>query len=57
MHKLKYTKNVVKEAIRLSILAPWGARINYENDTEFPNGEIIPKGTPMVLSYGYLLQD
>ncbi|KAK2558775.1 Cytochrome P450 20A1 [Acropora cervicornis] len=46
---------VIDETLRVSVLAPWGARI-HEFDLQV--GEyIIPKETPMLLPFGVVLQD
>lgn len=53
--ELKYTRQVIDETLRVSVLAPWGARI-HEFDLQV--GEyIIPKETPMLLPFGVVLQD
>jgi len=53
--ELKYTRQVLDETMRASVLAPWGARI-HEFDLQV--GEfVIPKETPILLPFGIVLQD
>lgn len=52
---LKYTRQVIDETLRASVLAPWGARVH---DFDLQVGEyVIPKETPILLPFGVLLQD
>ncbi|KAJ8024894.1 Cytochrome P450 20A1 [Holothuria leucospilota] len=50
-----YIRQVVNESLRLSVLAPWGARVQ-EIDVHL-GGYIIPKGTPVITALGVVLQD
>ncbi|XP_077978290.1 cytochrome P450 20A1-like [Glandiceps talaboti] len=54
--KLVYTKQVLDEAMRCSILAPFAARVNYDRDMRVL-GYTIPKGTGVVHALGVVLQD
>lgn len=53
--KLRYMKQVLNESLRLSALAPWGAKVQ-ELDIEL-GGHIIPKGTSIITALGVVLQD
>ncbi|KAL9966277.1 hypothetical protein ACROYT_G024326 [Oculina patagonica] len=53
--ELKYTRQVLDETLRASVLGPWGARIN---EFDLQVGEfVIPKETPILLPFGIVLQD
>lgn len=53
--ELKYTRQVIDETLRASVLAPWGARVH---DFDLQVGEYaIPKETPILLPFGVVLQD
>lgn len=53
--ELTYTRQVIDETLRASVLAPWGARV-HEYDLQV--GEfVIPKETPILLPFGVVLQD
>ena len=59
--KLQYCKQVITESLRLSSLAPWSARVNYEEDMLLNccnNKEekvLIPKGMAFVIGQGVAL--
>ncbi|KAJ8024896.1 Cytochrome P450 20A1 [Holothuria leucospilota] len=50
-----YMKQVINESLRLSVLAPWGAKV--QNDDIELGGYVIPKGTPVITALGVVLQD
>lgn len=53
--KLTYTRQVIDESMRCSVLAPYAARCQ-DLDVEI-GGHIIPKGTPVVHALGVVLHD
>ena len=50
-------RNMLDETLRLSVLAPWGARVNYRGPTELPGGYVVEKGVPILTPFGVLLRD
>eukprot|EP00794_Sanderia_malayensis_P003260 gene3260-3741_t len=52
---LKYMRQVIDEALRASVLAPWAAR--YSDYDIIVSGHVIPKETPIILPLGVVLQD
>ncbi|XP_071812069.1 cytochrome P450 20A1-like [Apostichopus japonicus] len=53
--KFQYMKQVMDESLRLSILAPWAAKVQ-EVDISL-GGHFIPKGTPVITALGVMSQD
>ncbi|XP_078377093.1 cytochrome P450 20A1-like [Oculina patagonica] len=53
--ELKYTRQVIDETLRASVLAPWGARV-HEYDLQVDEF-VIPKETPIITPFGVVLQD
>lgn len=51
-----FLQNVIDESLRLSVLAPWAARISNDEDL-FIEGYRVPAGTPIIQALGVVLQD
>ncbi|XP_070554393.1 cytochrome P450 20A1-like isoform X2 [Ptychodera flava] len=56
LDQLPYIKRVFNESMRCSVLAPFAARVNYEEDVDV-QGYTIPKGTSVIHALGVVLQD
>ena len=63
LKRLMYCRQVITEALRMSSLAPWAARINYNQDMLINtcdgkgNKIKIPKGTAFIIGQGVALND
>ncbi|XP_057294082.1 cytochrome P450 20A1-like [Hydractinia symbiolongicarpus] len=55
MDKLTYTRQIIDETLRCSVLAPYAAR--YSEYDIVVGGHIIPKLTPLIISLGTVLED
>ena len=55
--KLKYLRSVINESLRLSKLAPWGARYNLNSETILNREFLVPKGMPIIIPFGKVLGD
>lgn len=56
MEQMSYLNNIFNESLRLSVLAPWAARIATEEDLVIC-GHRIPVGTSIIQALGVVLQD
>ncbi|CAF1278338.1 unnamed protein product [Adineta ricciae] len=54
--QMTYLTNVINESLRLSVLAPWAARVS-PNEEVIVCGQIIPAGTPIIQALGVVLKD
>jgi cytochrome P450 family 20 subfamily A len=54
--QMSYLSNIINESLRLSVLAPWAARVS-TNDEIVICGHMIPVGTPIIQALGVALQD
>ncbi|XP_070560135.1 cytochrome P450 20A1-like [Ptychodera flava] len=54
--QLRYLKRVIDETIRCSVLAPFAARVNFEEDMKVLD-YTIPKGTGVIHALGVVLAD
>ena len=52
----RYTWQVLEETLRLSITAPFAARVSRDKDMRI-GGHLIPAGIPIVYALGVLLSD
>ena len=63
LKRLMYCRQVITEALRMSSLAPWAARVNYNEDMlintcDGKGGKIkIPKGMAFIIGQGVALKD
>ena len=56
MEQMSYLNNIFNESLRLSVLAPWAARISTEDELVIC-GHTIPVGTSIVQALGVVLHD
>lgn len=54
LRSLKYLNSCMNESLRLTPSATTTARIDEENDIEFEDGLVIPKGTAIILPIAYI---
>lgn len=54
---LEYLGRVIKETLRLSVLAPWAARVSPDADVAVGGGHVVEAGTPILLALGAVLTD
>jgi len=54
--EMSYLSNIINESLRLSVLAPWAARVSFDENIELC-GYTIPAGTSIIQALGVVLQD
>ncbi|UJR27121.1 hypothetical protein I4U23_008420 [Adineta vaga] len=54
--QMTYLTNIINESLRLSVLAPWAARVSADEQI-IVCGQIIPAGTPIIQALGVVLED
>ncbi|CAF3177688.1 unnamed protein product [Rotaria socialis] len=54
--QMSYLTNIINESLRLSVLAPWAARVSTDDNISIC-GYKIPAGTPIIHALGVVLQD
>lgn len=54
--QMTYLSNIIDESLRLSVLAPWAARVSTEEDIII-GGYKIPVNTPIIQALGVILQN
>jgi cytochrome P450 family 20 subfamily A len=54
--QMPYLSSIINESLRVSVLAPWAARVSTDDETVIC-GHIIPAGTPIIQALGVILQD
>jgi cytochrome P450 family 20 subfamily A len=53
---MPYLTSVINESLRISVLAPWAARVSTDDEMVIC-GKIVPVGTPIIQALGVVLQD
>ncbi|CAF0914337.1 unnamed protein product [Adineta steineri] len=53
---ISYLTNIINESLRLSVLAPWAARVSTDEPIVIC-GHTIPAGTPIIQALGVVLHD
>ena len=56
IEQMPYLSSVINESLRLSVLAPWAARVSSDESIAV-GGYQIPAGTPMIQALGVLMHD
>jgi cytochrome P450 family 20 subfamily A len=54
--QMSYLTNIVNESLRLSVLAPWAARVSTDDELIIC-GQTIPAGTSIIQALGVVLKD
>jgi len=54
--QMSYLSNIIDESLRLSVLAPWAARVSTDEEIVIC-GQTIPANTPIIQALGVVLQD